>query len=213
MDLLESRATAAGEAEQDQLRHAILAAVLYLNELGEQGARTGGFTHQEPGRGAMLPIKDLNIQRHILSTQFAMYGLSSFAAKGVAVDANLADKAFELCGKAWRWLDDNGGRDVVLDSIVAIRMGRAAERAGLPSAVDWLAKARSASQTVLEIFGAPEALAQMLRPTLRSIPWFEGVHFDRSRCRAGRAHRGHRRPIGGADPEPEQRVLRHPAGR
>ena len=84
MDLLESRATAAGEAEQDQLRHAILAAVLYLNELGEQGARTGGFTHQEPGRGAMLPIKDLNIQRHILSTQFAMYGLSSFAAKGVA---------------------------------------------------------------------------------------------------------------------------------
>lgn len=176
MDLWQSRAATAGQSEQDELRRAILTAVLYLNELSEQGDRTGGFAHQEPGRGAMKAVKDLNIDGQIVSTQFAMYGLSSFAEKGASVDVNLADKAFKLCEKAWEWLDDNGGRDAVLDSIVAIRLGRAARSAGRSSWLEWFARARLNSQAVLETFGAPAAMAHMLRPTLRSIPWFEGVY-------------------------------------
>jgi hypothetical protein len=176
MDLWESRAAAAGDFEQDELRRAILTAVLYLCELSEQGNDSGGFAHQEPGRGAMKAIKDLNVGDQILSTQFALYGLSSFAEKGVSVDVSLSDKIFTLCEKAWGWLDAKGPRDAVIDSIVAIRLARAARRAKQPGWLQWFARARSNSETVLEIFGAPAALAHMLRPTLRSIPWFEGVY-------------------------------------
>jgi hypothetical protein len=176
MQLWESRAAAADQSEQDQLREAIVTAVLYLNELAEQGNRTGGFTHQESGRGAMKELKDVNVGGQILSTQFAMYGLASFAEKGAAVDRDLADKAFDLCEKAWGWLDANPGRDAVVDSIVAIRLARAAQRAGLPSASDWLNKAIDNSGNVLKMFGVPGALKNTLRPTLRSIPWFEGVY-------------------------------------
>jgi hypothetical protein len=176
MQLWESRAASADQPEQDQLRDAIVTAVLYLNELAEQGSRTGGFTHQESGRGAMKELKDVNVDGQILSTQFAMYGLSSFADKGAAVDINLADKAFELCEKAWGWLDVNHGRDTVLDSIVAIRLGRAAQRGGLPSAPDWFKRAQDNSGAVLQTFGVTAALKNTFRPTLRSIPWFEGVY-------------------------------------
>ena len=176
MELWESRAAAADQPEQDQLRDAIVTAVLYLNELAEQGNSTGGFTHQESGRGAMKELKDVNVDGQILSTQFAMYGLSSFADKGAGVDINLADKAFELCEKAWGWLDVNHGRDAVLDSIVAIRLSRAAQRGGLPSAPEWFKRAQDNSGIVLQMFGVTAALKNAFRPTLRSIPWFEGVY-------------------------------------
>src|SRR5439155_18044718 len=80
MDVWATRAHAATPSQQEDLRHAILTAVLYLNELYEQGNRSGAFAHQEPGRAA------LGISDKFLTTQFAMYGLSAFAEKGDAVD-------------------------------------------------------------------------------------------------------------------------------
>ena len=170
MDVWATRAHAVSSPEQEALRHAILTVVLYLNELFEQGNRSGAFTHQEPGRGA-LAVSD-----KLLTTQWAMYGLSSFAEKGLAVDQKHARAALDRAGEAWDWLDENmDRRDVVIDSIVAIRLARAAARQGLP-AVDWFDRARLNAAAVLEAFGQPGALANVLRPTLRSIPWFEGVY-------------------------------------
>ena len=170
LDIWTTRAHAATPAQQDDLRHAILTALLYLNELHEQGNRSGAFAHQEPGRVALAPES----KRH-LTTQFAMYGLSAFAEKGSSVDRRLARTAFQRAGEAWRWFDDNGGRDDVLDSIVAIRMARAAEREGMAADI-WFDKARSAAAAVLDRFGQPGAMANMLRPTQRSMPWFEGIY-------------------------------------
>ena len=67
-------------------------------------------------------------------------------------------------------------RDVVLDSIVAIRMARAAQREGLP-ADGWFNRAKSNAIEVLAAFGrSDDGMATHFRPTLRSIPWFEGVY-------------------------------------
>jgi hypothetical protein len=169
LDVWATRAHAATASQQEDLRHAILTAVLYLNELYEQGNRSGAFAHQEPGRAA------LGISNKVLTTQFAMYGLSSFAEKGGAVDKKLARDAFDLASMAWGWLDENGGREIVLDSIVAIRMARAAQREGMP-ADSWFDRAKSNAADVLTAFGQSGAMAKMMRPTLRSIPWFEGVY-------------------------------------
>ena len=79
LDVWATRAHAATPSNQEDLRHAILTAVLYLNELYEQGNRSGAFAHQEPGRAA------LGISNQVLTTRFAMYGLSAFAEKGGAV--------------------------------------------------------------------------------------------------------------------------------
>jgi len=169
MEVWATRAHAASGSQQEDLRHAILTAVLYLNELHEQGNRSGAFAHQEPGRTA------LGVSNKVLTTQFAMYGLSAFAEKGDAVDKKLTRAAFHRASEAWRWLDENGGRDVVLDSIVAIRMARAAQREGT-AADSWFDRAKSNAAEVLIAFGRSGAMAKMLRPTLRSIPWFEGVY-------------------------------------
>jgi hypothetical protein len=145
MDVWATRAHAVRPPEQESLRHAILTAVLYLNELHEQCNRSGAFAHQEPGRGA------LGITNKVLATQFAMYGLSAFAEKGAAVDKNQARDAFERATADWNWLDRNMGRDVFIDSIVAIRLARAAQREGLP-ADDWFNRARDNAAAVLTAF-------------------------------------------------------------
>jgi hypothetical protein len=335
LDVWATRAHNATSQQQDLLRHAILTAVLYLNELYEQGNRSGAFAHQEPGRTA------LGVCDKVLTTQFAMYGLSAFAEKGDAVDKKLTLDAFHLATKAWDWLDEDvgslgtswvvgnvehvaatssqgdllvfffspgpgndwqvvnvsqklgqqiegaprtswvvgnvehvaasspaeglsgvgpihrkierngdllvfffspdkdwnvvnvsqklgqkigyapstswvvgdvehvaaswseggdllvfffspdkdwqvvnvsvtvgqyqGRRDIFLDSIVAIRMARAAQREGM-AAEGWLKRAKTNVDKVLTIFGQPDGIATSFRPTLRSIPWFEGVY-------------------------------------
>jgi len=170
LDVWVTRAHAATPSQQEDLRQAILTAVLYLNELREQGNRSGAFAHQEPGRAA------LNTKcNQILTTQFAMYGLSAFAEKGDAVDKKLARDTFDRASEAWHWLDENAGRDIVLDSIVAIRMARAAQREGMAADV-WFDRAKRNAADVLNTFGQSGAMASTMRPTLRSIPWFEGVY-------------------------------------
>lgn len=170
MAVWRSRAAQAGPREQDILREAILTAVLYLNELYEQGNRSGAFAHQEPGRGA------LDVSKKVLTTQFALYGLSSFAAAGLAVDARQAGRAFELAVEAWNWLDGHGGgRDATVDSVAAIRLALAAQRQGR-SAGEWFERAHDNSKRVLDLFAEPGAMANAMRPTLRSVPWFEGVY-------------------------------------
>jgi hypothetical protein len=170
LDAWATRAHAATPSQQEDLRNAILTAVLYLNELHEQGNRSGAFAHQEPGRVALGPNVD-----KVLTTRFAMYGLSAFAEKGDAVDRKLARAAFHRATDAWRWLDEKRGRDFYLDSIVSIRMARAAQRNGR-DADPWLDRARSNVAQVLTHLARPGAMAHELRPTLRSIPWFEGVY-------------------------------------
>jgi len=170
MDVWQSRAIEACEADQDSFRQAILTAVLYLNELYEQGNRSGAFAHQEPGRGALA----VNAKQ-VLTTQFAIYGLSSFAAAGRAVDESQADKALDLAREGWDWLGRNNGRDSIVDSVVAIRLALALERKGSP-ADDWFERALGNTKLVLARLSAPGAMANMMRPTLRSMPWFEGVY-------------------------------------
>lgn len=169
LEVWATRAQAATPLQQEDLRRAILTAVLYLDELYEQGNRSGAFAHQEPGRAALAR------SNQILTTQFAMYGLSSFAEKGGAVDTKLARVALERANEAWDWLDRNGGRDIVFDSIVAIRMARAAQREGMP-ADSWFDRAKRNAADVLTAFGQSGAMANIVRPTLRSIAWFEGVY-------------------------------------
>lgn len=172
MAIWRSRAsdTKFGPAYQDMLRESILAAVLYLNELFDQGNRSGAFGHQEPGRGALSASTD-----PILNTQFALYGLSSFAADGLAVDQAQARQAFDLASAGWDWLEVNNGRDPVVDSVVASRMAVAAGPQGRPAG-DWQARVRASVTQVLLKFSPLGAMAGMMRPTLRSIPWFEGVY-------------------------------------
>jgi hypothetical protein len=177
MAVWQSRASEASAADQDSLREAILTGVLYLNELYEQGNRSGAFTHQEPGRGAFETDDhpDKVLQYHALNTQFAIYGLSAFAAAGLAVDGPQARKAFDLAVHGWNWLGDNGVRDIGVDSVVAIRLALAAQRQGRP-ADDWFAQAVHNTKQVLATFSVPGTMANMPRPTLRSISWFEGVY-------------------------------------
>ena len=190
MRLWVTRAHVALPADQERLRRCILTAVLYLIELYEQGNRSGGYAHQEPGRGAMPPTDQARIDAlrvQVLNTQFAMYGLSSFAENGDAVDATLSHKALVLARQAWYWLDANdspdvGTRDCFVDSIVAIRIARALQREGTSSPQKWFERAQSNAQTALDITAgrdpktAGTPMADMWRPTLRSIPWFEGVY-------------------------------------
>jgi hypothetical protein len=170
LDIWATRAHDATPEQQEDLRHAILTAVLYLNELYEQGNRSGAFAHQEPGRVALGDKTN-----RILTTQFAMYGLSAFAEKGDAVDRKLARAAFRRASEAWRWLDENRGRELFIDSIVSIRMARTAQRDGTDADL-WFDRAEKSAAQVLTVLGAPGALANEFRPTLRSIPWFEGVY-------------------------------------
>jgi hypothetical protein len=170
LEVWATRAHAASPSQQDDLRRAILTALLYLFELYEQGNRSGAFAHQEPGRAALDPKCDKK-----LTTQFAMYGLSAFADKGDAVDRTLADVAFDRADEAWRWLDCNGPRDFFIDSAVAIRMLRAAERQGKVTK-PWIERVETNAVKVLAAFGQPGAMADSFRPTLRSIPWFEGLY-------------------------------------
>ena len=169
MTVWQSRAHEATPPDQDSLRQAILTSALYLTELFEQGNRSGAFAHQEPGRGALNPDKP-----HVLGTQFAVYGLSSFAAAGLAIDGTHARRAFDLAVTGWDWLDTNGGRDSVNDSVFAIRLALAAERQGRPAG-EWLARARHHAKCVLGQFSPQGAMAEMERQTSRSIPWFEGL--------------------------------------
>jgi hypothetical protein len=177
MDVWTTRADAVEPDQQEELRWAILTAVLYLNELYEQGNRSGAFAHQEPGRAALDPSCD-----QVLTTRFAMYGLSSFAEKGAAVDPQLARDAFFRAREAWTWLDEHARnrRDSALDSIVAVRLARAAQRLGVRTGVragEWFDRAKVAAAAVLTQFGGSgDRIAKELRPTQRSIPWFEGVH-------------------------------------
>jgi hypothetical protein len=187
MAVWQSRASEASDADQDSLRQAIVTAVLYLNELYEQGNQSGAFAHQEPGRGALATSAD-----QVLTTQFAMYGLSSFAAAGRAVDEALADKAFDLAVKGWDWLSKHPGRDITVDSVVAIRLALALERQGQP-AEEWFGRAHDNSKNVLEGFSKPGAMANMMRQTLRSMPWFEGVYetFTTGRFTPDHTDQGH----------------------
>jgi hypothetical protein len=170
VDVWTTRAHAATDAQQEDLRRAIVTAVLYLNELHEQGARTGAYAHQEPGRAALNPECD---QR--LTTQFALYGLSSFAEKGSTVDRKLARHAFFRAVEAWNWLNAHGGRELFLDSIATLRLARAAAREGEDPDV-WLERAERAVADVLSRFAPLERMARHERSTLRSISWFEGVY-------------------------------------
>lgn len=173
MAVWQSRAAQAGPLEQDNLRQAILTAVLYLNELYEQGNRSGAFTHQEPGRGALNPVSD-----KVLTTKFALYGLSSFAATGLAVDKRYAERAFDLAAEAWNWLDGHAreDRDITVDSVAAIRLALAADRQGRTAAGEWFERAHDLSKRILAHYSQPGAMANAIRDTLRSIPWFEGVY-------------------------------------
>jgi hypothetical protein len=179
MAVWQVRASDVAAADQDLLRESILTAVLYLYELYEQGNRSGAFAHQEPGRGALSKQID-----PILTTRFALYGLSSFAEAGLVIDGSQARRAFDLAAEGWNWLDRHGGRDAVFDSVIAIRMAVAAERQGRP-ADDWFRRAHDYTKSVLAVFSQPDAMANMQRPTLRSIPWFEGVYetFTKGRLR------------------------------
>jgi hypothetical protein len=77
-----------------------------------------------------------------------------------------------VCVKIGQYIAE---RDIVLDSIVAIRMAGAAQREGM-AVRGWLDRAESNAAAVLATFGQPDGMATQFRPTLRSIPWFEGVY-------------------------------------
>ena len=157
-------------AYQDILRESILTTVLYLNELSDQANRSGSFCHQEPGRVAFS-----GSMYQVLTAQLALYGLSSFAAAGLAVDETQARRAFDVAADGWDWLDANGGRDPVLDSAIATRMALATGRQGRPAG-DWVTRVRDSVTQVLAHFSPKGAMANTMRPTVRSIPWFEGVY-------------------------------------
>jgi hypothetical protein len=170
MDVWTKRAHAFASGELDDLRRSILTAVLYLQDLWEQGNRTGQFAHQEPGRGAMEP------GNAIANTQCAIYGLASFAELGAAVNLPLARGAVDLVLSGQEWLGANGGSSVELDSIVFSRLANAAVRDGRPESEDWGHRARAAATQVLCQYSQTDALARSMRAALRSLPWFEGVH-------------------------------------
>lgn len=171
MDLWCSRAAEFGRDDREALRDAIVAAVLYLFNLYEQGNFTGRFAHQEPGR-AVLGATDGAIE-----TGHAVYGLSSFAAFGAYADRALARRALHLAKAGWDWLSGRGPIDPTLRSIVLARIAIAVEREGTKEEADlsWQ-DAIAAAAEVLAVFSPAQAMAGRQRECLRSLPWFEGLY-------------------------------------
>ena len=169
MDVWSGRARMFAPSEIDALRHAIITAVLYLQDLWEQGNRTGEFAHQEPGRGAMTPGAGVPL------TRCAVYGLASFAELGATVDLPLARHAAALALTGQQWLAAKHAASPELNSIVFWRLANAAARDGRPEEHAWRQQARDAARVVLDMYSPTGAIAGRIRETLNSIPWFEGV--------------------------------------
>jgi hypothetical protein len=166
VDVWSTRAHAAQPVQRERLRAAIVRAVVYFGELYEEADRSGDFAHQEPGRAALA------ISNRLLTALFAMYGLSSFADRGSVVEPQLARDAYDRVEAVFA---RHGGRDHFVDSIVAVRMARAAARLGRP-VEQWLERARHAAAGILNLFDRqPDAIGVGPRLTHRSIPWFEGL--------------------------------------
>jgi hypothetical protein len=182
MDVWSKRASDFDAGEREALRDAIVAAVLYLFGLYEQGNchsdRDGRFAHQETGRAIVGP------EDGIVSTKFAVYGLASFAAFGATVDRPLARQAMDLVQAGLQWLadvpdipnlayPDQTGDD--LKSIAYAWLAVAAEREGLTQAPQfWDTAKRAAISLICDL--AFHGIARQQRECLRSIPWFEGVY-------------------------------------
>jgi hypothetical protein len=184
MDVWSKRASDFDAGEREALRDAIVAAVLYLFGLYEQGNcqsdRDGRFAHQETGRDVV------GTEDGIVSTRHAVYGLASFAALGATVHTELARQAMDLVQAGLQWLadvpdvpdlssPDQTGDE--LKSIAYARLAIAAEREGLTAAQQFWGKAKDAANRLLSAFADPDSMARWgSRDCLRSIPFFEGVY-------------------------------------
>ncbi len=178
MQIWRSRAGGFTQGERESLRRAIVANVLYLDTLFQEGGRTGQFAHSEMGRVAV----DINGP---WNTATALYGVSDFADAGLFVDRALARRACLNAMKAADWLwppfDPINPVDPVLGSVVFARLARCAAR---ESAVSDLGRGETtyrvlaavAADNVLNIFENPSNIRDINRDTGRVIPWFEGVY-------------------------------------
>ena len=101
MQIWKSRAGEFTQAERESLRRAIVANVLYLDTLFEEGGDTGEFAHSEMGRVAVNINGPWN-------TATALYGLSDFADAGVYIDRALARTACSHAIQSAAWLWPNG---------------------------------------------------------------------------------------------------------
>jgi hypothetical protein len=180
MQIWRRRASGFSQTDRESLRRAIVANVLYLNTLFEEGEGNGQFAHSEMGRVAV----DTNLGPHLTAT--ALYGLSDFADSGVYVDRELAREAcFEASlAAAWLW---RGQIEPTLGSAVYARLARCAARefpvtdndpAGL-----FFGFAVTAAKTVLTNFADPSYIRDINRDTGRVPPWFEGVYEVWRTCR------------------------------
>ena len=123
MQIWKSRAGGFTQGERESLRRAIVANVLYLDTLFQEGGQTGQFAHSEMGRVGV----DGNLGPW--QTEDALYGLSDFADAGVFVDRTLARTACLNAIQSAAWLWPGADRiDPILGSVVFARLARCAAR-------------------------------------------------------------------------------------
>jgi hypothetical protein len=177
MAIWKTRAESFTQPEKESLRRAIVANVLYLNGLfqeGGEGVPTGQFAHSEMGRVAV------NING-IYNTEAALYALSDFADNGVFVDRALAQQACRNVIRAaeWRWPTDDATDFPFLSSVVFAHLERCSARdpelGGLASAF-YAGLAQTAASAVLTRLADPAGIRDQDRDTGRITPWLEGVY-------------------------------------
>ena len=180
MQIWRTRASGFSQSDRESLRRAIVANVLYLNTLFEEGEGNGQFAHSEMGRVGV----DGNLGTYLTAT--ALYGLSDFADSGVYVDQELAREACFDAALAAAWLWPNGPEST-LGSVVYARLARCAAREfpvtdSDPAGV-FFGRAIAAAEAVLTNFADPSYIRDLNRDTGRVPPWFEGVYEVWRTCR------------------------------
>ncbi len=153
MQVWKARAYTFSMADREALRQAIQTAVLYLEDLYQEGSAPGEFAHSEMGRGGV----DTNLGPW--QSELALYGMSTFADEGVTVDKGLARLACERAIDGVGWLDPRGYlQDPSARSVIYTRIARCAERENLPQCnqacwqADWN-KATAAADALLTQIG------------------------------------------------------------